>query len=55
MDKQELVHIIKLAIKYDRDLRFITSKYEELQGSDYRDKKKYTNRALTEYGYKPQE
>jgi hypothetical protein len=50
--KEELVHWIKLAIKYDRDLRHITKTYIHLRGSDYNNKKKLTNRALTEYGYK---
>ena len=51
IDKQELVHWLKLAIKYDRDLRFIKSKHKDLRGNDWANKKKYTNRALTEYGY----
>lgn len=55
IDKQELIHWLKLAIKYDRDLRHIKSKNKELRGNDWGNKAKYTNKALTEYGYLKQE
>lgn len=52
LDRNELARIVYLAIKYDRDIRHIKQNNRELRGTDWSNKKKYTRKALLEYGYR---
>lgn len=52
IDRAELVQWVFTAIKYDRDWRHVTQKHRNLQGKDYKEKARYTKKALLEYGYK---
>jgi hypothetical protein len=51
VDKQKLIEWIYYAIKQDRNWRWLLQHHEELQGKDYKDKKRLVKKALLEYGY----